>query len=99
MAEENKGEMDRPKPAHPGPKTSQVPTVSRTVLVRMNDGTDRPMVIVKVLNPNLVDGVITLNGWNDRSLAVPGVREGSLHSWVTSIERGNGTGQWRFHNE
>lgn len=72
--------------------------VGRIVLVKTNDG-ERPMLIVKVWNPTTVNGVIFLDGWNDRGLAIIGTREGSLLSWATSIQRGSEVNQWRFYDD
>lgn len=95
MSEEEKKQQE---PAKSG-KTKQVPTPGRIALVRVNDGTDRAMLIVKVWNPNVVNGIIFLDGWNDRGLAVTGVREGSLHCHATSLVRGHEVNQWRFYDE
>lgn len=79
-------------------KMAQRPGVGRIVLVKTNDG-DRPMLITKVNNPDNVNGVIFLDGWNDRGLPVMGVREGSLLCHATSIVRGSEANQWRFYDD
>jgi len=80
-------------------KTLQAPAIGRIVLVRMNDGSDRAMLITKVWNPATINGTIFLDGWNDRGMAVPGVREGSLLAHATSLTRGSEANQWRFYDE
>jgi hypothetical protein len=57
------------------------------------------MLIVKVWNPMEVNGIIFLDGWNDRGLACPGTREGSLMAWATSLKRGGEVNQWRFYDD
>jgi len=95
--EEKKVEETRPETPTPK-KALQKPGVGRIVLVKTNDG-DRPMLIVKIWNPTTVNGVIFLDGWNDRGLAISGTREGSLLSWATSIQRGREVNQWRFYDD
>jgi len=96
--EEKKVEGGIARPEMPKAKTRQIPGVGRIVLVKTNDG-ERPMLIVKVWNPTTVNGVIFLDGWNDRGLAIIGTREGSLLSWATSIQRGSEVNQWRFYDD
>jgi hypothetical protein len=97
-AEEKKVEGGIGRPEMPKAKTRQIPGVGRIVLVKTNDG-ERPMLITKVWNPNTVNGIIFLDGWNDRGLPVTGVREGSLLSHTTSIVRGSEANQWRFYDD
>lgn len=98
MAEEDGGQEVR-RPETPRPKKTQTPAVGRIVLVKMNDGSDRPMMVVKVWDVATVNGIIFLDGWNDRGLAAPGTREGSLMSWATSVKRGTGAKEWRFYDD
>lgn len=79
-------------------KPRQKPFPGRIVLLATNVG-DRPMMIVKVLDEKTVNGVIFLDGWNDRGLAIIGVREGSLMSWANTVTRGAGVNQWRFYDD
>jgi hypothetical protein len=102
MVDEHKAEEEKKPvkpPTEPPKALKQKPGVGRIVLARVNDGSDRPMMIVKVINPNEVNGVIFLDGWNDRGLANPGTREGLLLAWATSLKRGSEVNQWRFYDD
>lgn len=96
--EERKVEGDIARPEMAKTKIHQKPGIGRIVLVKTNDG-DRPMMITKMWNPTTANGIIFLDGWNDRGLPVTGVREGSLLCHATSIVRGLETNQWRFYDD
>ena len=83
----------------PNAAKTQIPMPGRIVLVKLSDGTERPMLIVRVKNMTTVNGIIFLDGWDDRHLAIPGIKEGALLSRVKDFPRGNGPGEWHFYNE
>jgi len=70
--------------------------IGKIVLFNTGDG-DRPMLILRVWNDDVVNGRVFLDGWNDKSITSFGVRIGD-DLWVTSVARGSGVHQWRFSN-
>lgn len=74
----------------------QEPGVGRIVLYNVGDG-DRPMIITRVWTPDVVNGRVILDGWNDSNLNF-GVKNG-LDCHVTSVSRGKNIGEWRFYDD
>jgi len=74
----------------------QEPGVGRIVLFNVGDG-DRPMIITHVWTPDVVNGRVILDGWNDTNLNF-GVKTGQ-DCHVTSVSRGTNIGNWRFYDD
>jgi hypothetical protein len=77
----------------------QVPGIGRIVLFKTVEG-DRPMIITRVWSEVMVNGIVFLDGQNDSPLSktLPGMRMGN-EVWMTSRERGQDIGQWRFYDD
>lgn len=71
--------------------------VGDVLLMKTADG-ERPMLVIKVWSPTCVNGVLFVDGYNDRNLTIAGatLEEGTMMKWVTSISKGDQVGQWDF---
>lgn len=85
---------------------AQIPTIGRTLLVVMKDGTDRPLIVTAIFpqeDPTapLLNGHVLLDGQNDRDnnpFETPEGDDAPLVVWATSLKRDDNkqVGTWHW---
>ena len=77
----------------------QAPAIGRIVLINFGTDGDRPMLILKVLDENTVNGRVFLDGFNDRDIAKNYGMRTADDIWMQAVVRGKGPLKWRFYDD